>query len=521
MIRLDKIVARLQGLAGWRRYLLATVLGALLAAAQAPLFLWPLAFVALVALLWLNDKAGQGRRALQTVYLFAYGYFVAGLYWIGIAFFVDAERFAWLLPLPVLGLPLLLALFPAGGAWLGYRLAGNGGPWRMLLFAAGWTIGEWLRSFVLTGFPWNLIAYIWAGWPAAMQTASVIGSHGLGLLTLLAAAGLTLALQPGASRRYRLVALGLPLVLALSIGAGALRLRTATDATVPGVQLRLVQPSLPQTLKWRDDLRQKNLQSHIDLTLAPGKAAPTHVIWPETAVPYLLDEADGLRQALGRLVPRGGALITGAIRRSHDEQQRLVLYNSLFVLDDAGHIAARYDKQHLVPFGEYLPLRKWLHPFGLDALAAGSVDFSDGGPVEAIRIPGLPLSRALICYEVIFPDEIVPGAMPRPGLLLNITNDAWFGLSSGPYQHFAAARMRAVEQGLPLVRAANDGISAIVDSYGRVVGQLGLEAVGVLDGPLPAALPAPTLYARFGDWPALALCLLLALVGLSRKSLVK
>jgi apolipoprotein N-acyltransferase len=515
MMRLHHFLTRLRDLAGWRRALLAALLGALCAAAQAPLYLWPLAFVAFIALLLINGGK-PGWRSFFTIYAFVYGYFVAGLYWIGISFFVDAERFALLVPLPVLGLPLLLALFPAGGAWIAQRLAGRSEIYRILLFPVGWTLGEWLRSFVLTGFPWNLIGYIWGDWPAAMQSAAVFGSHGLGALTLFAAAGLTLLIRPGTSRRVRIAALTLPAALIVSIAAGGLRLIQAEPETVAGVQLRLVQPSLPQTLKWRDELRQKNLQQHVDLSVAPAEKAPTHIIWPETAIPYLLDESDVLRTSLARLAPPGGALIAGSIRRSFDAEQKLAVYNSLFALDEAGEIQARYDKLHLVPFGEYLPFRRWLAPLGLDALAVGSVDFSDGGPASPVAIPGLPSSRVLICYEAIFPAEIVPRGEARPGLLLNITNDAWFGYSSGPYQHFAASRFRAVEQGLPLARAANNGVSAIVDSYGRVIARLDLDEVGTVDGPLPVALP-PTPYAGWGDWPvvlfSMALLLFAALLG--------
>lgn len=508
-----KAIARLQSLAGWRRYLAALLLGALCAAGQAPLYLWPLSIAGFVALLLMNEGGSRGRRGLLTIYAFAYGYFLAGLYWVGISFFVDAERFALLLPLPVLGLPLLLAVFPAAGAWAAQRLAGASSVHRLLLLPAGWTLGEWLRSFVLTGFPWNLIAYIWGDWPAAMQTVAIFGSHGLGLLTLLAAAGVALLLLPGMPRRVRIAALTLPLALAVSIGAGMLRLSQASEATVPGVQLRLVQPSVPQTLKWRDDLRRKHLQQHVDLSLTPAAVAPTHIVWPETAIPYLIDEAPDLRQALGRLVPAGGALIAGGIRRSFDQSQQLTLYNSLFALDQTGQIAARYDKQHLVPFGEYLPFRSWLQLLGLDKLAVGAVDFSNGGKAAALAMPGLGQVRALICYEAIFPAEIATGEAARPDLLLNVTNDAWFGRSSGPYQHFAAARFRSVEQGLPLVRAANNGVSAIVDSYGRVVARLDLNAVGVVDGPLPAPAARRPFYAWLGDLPVLAFSALLLLFG--------
>jgi apolipoprotein N-acyltransferase len=518
MIRLTALIARWQGLGGWRRYGAAAVLGVLLAGAQAPLSLWPLGLLALIAVQLLAEggpSSGPGRsrrHVFFTLYVFAYGYFVAGLYWIGIAFFVDAERFAILLPLPVLGLPLLLAVFPAGGAWLGYLAGGRSMPWRYLLLPCGWLLGEWLRGWVLTGFPWNLVGYVWAASPFTMQPAAWIGTHGLGLATMLACSGLALAVAPPVSRRLRLAALMLPFGFVLLLGAGAMRVWQAPLGSMPGVQLRLVQPSVAQTLKWRDDLRQQHLQAHIALTLQPAAVPPTHVIWPETAIPYLLDEETALRDALSRLAPTGGALVTGAPRRSFDQNRKLVLYNSIFALGPDGTLASQYDKIHLVPFGEYLPFRNLLRPLGLDALAVGSVDFSSGASAAPMEIPGLPAARALICYEAIFPAEVAAnGKAVR--WLLNITNDAWFGHSSGPYQHLAAARFRAVEQGLPLVRAANNGISAIVDPYGRIIASLGLDAVGVVDGPLPAPLDAATPYARLGDWPALGFAALLVLLG--------
>lgn len=505
-------IARLQALAGWRRIVLAMLLGSLTAASHAPLFLWPLALAAFVVLFLLADSDARGWRCFFTFYAFAYAYFVVGLYWIGIAFFVDAERFALLLPLPVLGLPLLMALYPAAGLWLAWWLGGDSRLWRLLLAAAGWSLGEWLRGWAMTGFPWNLIAYVWADWPAAMQSAAFIGSHGLGFLTLLACGGVAFALHPQASRQARLAVLALPLGLGLVIAAGAMRLPAEPAATLPDIRLRLVQPSIPQTLRWRDELRQKNLGSHVELSVTPGERPPTHIIWPETAIPYLLDEADLLRQALARLVPPGGALISGGIRRSVDGDSKLTLYNSLFALNGAGEIAGRYDKVHLVPFGEYLPFRRFLSPLGLDKLAVGAVDFSPGEPESALPLPGLPSARVLICYEAIFPAEIVLGDGARPGFLLNITNDSWFGQSTGPYHHFAASRMRGVEQGLALVRAANNGISGIVDPYGRVLVRLGLNEIGHVDGPLPEAL-APTLYARWGDKPVLLFCAALLLLG--------
>lgn len=521
MNKLQDIAARWQGLRGLRRYGVAVLLGALLAAAQAPLSLWPLAFVCFVLLLHLDAggiDAASRRRSFFTLFTFAYGYFVAGHYWIGISFFVDAAKFAILLPLPVLGLPIVLAVFPATGAWLAWLIARGNRTLYMLLMPFGWLVGEWLRGHVATGFPWNLIGYVWGDWPAAMQLAAYIGAQGLGLLTMLAASGLALALL--GHRR----ALVLPALLVVAMGLASLRV-PAGIAMLPDVNLRLVQPSIEQTLKWQDALRQQHLQQHVALSLQQTDAPLTHVIWPETAIPYLLDEEPGLRDALAKRLAPGTVLITGAPRREalSGNPRDVAIYNSVFALGSDAQIAARYDKVHLVPFGEYLPFRSLLKPLGLDALAAGAVDFSFGRDMSPIAIPGLPFARVLICYEAIFPDESMQrpdGSAPAAGMLLNLTNDAWFGRSSGPYQHFVAAKFRAVEQGLPLVRSANNGISAIVDPYGRVTVQLGLDEIGVVDGGLPAAIAQRPLYARIGDTPllAFALAILIAAFALLRRA---
>jgi apolipoprotein N-acyltransferase len=507
MQQLTAVLAAWQGLRGWRRFGAALLLGVLLAAAQAPLSFWPLAFVSFILLLHL-DAGGRSvadrRCSFFTLFAFCYGYFVAGQYWIGISFFVDADRYALLLPLPVLGLPIVLAVFPATGAWLAWLIAGGRRRLYMLLMPLGWLVGEWLRGQVATGFPWNLVGYVWGDWPAAMQLAAWIGAQGLGLLTMLAASGFAIALLPEPCSRRALL---LPLLVAAAAGLASLRM-PADIAMQPDVNLRLVQPSIAQTLKWQDGLRQQHLRQHVELSLRPADKPLTHVIWPETAIPYLLDEEPGLRDVLARRLAGGTVLITGAPRRevSPADPRHVTIYNSVFALGADAQIAARYDKVHLVPFGEYLPFRTLLKPLGLDALAAGAVDFSPGHDMAPVAIPGLPFARVLICYEAIFADEAMQdldGGRPVAGLLLNLTNDAWFGRSSGPYQHFAAARFRAVEQGLPLVRAANNGISAIVDPYGRVTARLGLDEIGVVDGGLPVAAAAQPLFARIGDEPLL------------------
>ncbi len=365
---------------------------------------------------------------------------------------------------------------------------------------------------MLTGFPWNLAGNVWAFAPAVLQLAAVTGVWGLTLITVLAAAAPAVLGEPaaGAGRRAFVGAmLALPL---LAWGGGALRLAAAPPLgsdVVEGVGLRLVQPSIEQALKWRPAMRQDHVERQMRLSAAEGLAGISHVIWAETAVPYLLTQEPELRARLARVVPEGGLLITGAPRSGAAEGAPR-LWNSLHALAGDGGIVGTYDKHHLVPFGEYMPLRSLL---GLSKLTAGSVDFAPGPGPLVLRLPGLPPVSPLICYEAIFPGRVLP-AGPRPAWLLNLTNDAWFGTSSGPYQHFASARMRAVEEGLPLVRVANTGISAVVDAYGRTLGRLGLNRTGILDAPLPKPAERVTLYARLGDWSALILGLITAFSSL-------
>ncbi len=274
-----------------------------------------------------------------------------------------------------------------------------------------------------------------------------------------------------------------------------------------GVRLRLVQANIAQHHKWRDDLRADHFARHVELTAAPAAAPITLVIWPETAVPYLLDREPERLAMIADLVPPGGLLITGAVRATPEGMTPFQVWNSLRVIDDGGAVVATYDKHHLVPFGEYVPFRGILT---LVKLTAGAVDYSPGPGPRTLALDGLPSVSPLICYEAIFPGQVTDPD-DRPGWLLNVTNDGWYGVSTGPYQHLAQARLRAVEEGLPLVRAANTGISAVVDSFGRVTASLGLAKAGVVDAALPMALPDPTPFARAGAWPFL---FVLAAIGL-------
>ena len=485
---------------GRRRWAAAAGLGALAALALPPVHAIPLLWLAFPALLLLVDGAAGWAGAFAVGWWFGFGHFSLSLYWIAHALLVDPVRFGWMIPFAVFGLGGLLGVFTGGAALAAWRF-GRSRPARLLWLAVAWAAMEWLRSWVLTGFPWNLVATVWLPVLPLAQGVALVGSYGLGLLTVAVAS------LPAVWPRHRIaVAVGHLLLAAVALW-GAVRLPAEAMAPVEGVRLRLVQANIEQTLKWRPEMRLENLRRELDLSLSPGFDAVTDVVWPETAAPSFLDQDPQALAMVARAAPPKGLLLTGAVRGTPQGVQPFRIWNSLLAIDHRGDIVATYDKAHLVPFGEYMPLRGILPLAG--KLTAGEVDFSAGpGPIS-LSLPGVPSVSPLICYEIIFPAEVVD-PRHRPQWLLNVTNDGWFGISAGPYQHFASARLRAIEQGVSLVRAANTGISAVVDPYGRVVAELGLGRTGVLDSELPISLGSPPLYARWGDGIFLLLVILFA-----------
>jgi len=508
---LARCEARLARLAGWRRYGVLALLGALGALALPPVHIVPAFCAGLWAIIWGIERAPSSRAAFAAGWWVAFGYFLAGLYWIASALLVDPIRFGWMIPFIVGGLSGVLALFIGASAAVVRRLRLKGVA-GVLALAVAWLFFEWLRSWIFSGFPWNLAGYVWAFSDAMNQFAALAGIWGLTLVTII---GLGLpALLARPARRPRTVILavagGLFLLAAVGVG-GAIRLAMAPPVSAGGLPLRIVQAAIPQTLKNDTDAAYRNVLRQVELTRGtPGGDAARLVIWPEAAVPFLIEREPMLRTALAEVVPKGGYLFTGAPRGEPKTGPLDQVWNSLVVLDEHGDIRATFDKFHLVPLGEYVPLRR-VFPF-ISKVTPGGMDFTAGPGPTTIRLPGLPAVGPVICYEVIFPHSVVNEA-DRPSWIVNLTNDGWFGITSGPYQHFASARLRAVEEGLPLVRAANTGISGIVDSYGRVIKRLGLGEIGVIDGILPQPL-TPTAYARGGDWNALALGLIAALFAL-------
>lgn len=447
-------------------------------------------------------------------FAFGFGQFLVGLHWIAYAFMVNPGAHEWQIPFVALLFPSGLALFIALACGVA-AIFWNAGPSRIFVFAVCYAVAEWLRGHVLTGFPWNIAAYGWGASLGVMQSAALFGSYTLTLLTILFGASLAEFFQ---SRPKWVLPAGMTALFTVLWIGGEVRLAAMPTVDVPGVQLRLVQPDIPQAEKDEGRYALRNWERLLSLSVRPGKSVPTIIVWPEAAAgsyfllergrggqlaafsaaePYFFLERDprALDQ-IAMLTARNHVLMTGALRVQRNEAGDLHYYNSLFIFGHGGKLLATYDKFHLVPFGEYLPFEKTLNKWGLTKLTGISGSFDHGDGPHTYDVPGAPPAGPLICYEILFPGEVVGAS--RPGWFVNVTDDSWFGPWAGPLQHLLVAQMRAIEEGIPVARAANTGISAIIDPFGRITATLGLDRRGVVDGGLPAAI-APTPYSRFGD----------------------
>lgn len=491
----DLPVEKIQDLSGWRRVAAAGAFGALGATAFPPFYLFPALLISYAALVILFDGCAKGpqgmRGAALTGWSYGFGFYLVGLHWIGYPFLVNAEAHAWLMPFAIVLLPAGLALFFALSGALCGRFW-RAGPQRIFFFAASFATVEWLRGHILTGFPWNLPGYGWGASTALLQSTAFFGVYGVSLLTLLLGGSLALLVSSGRNRWLPLGMIGFFLLLWMN---GAARLSFASDDTVPGIQLRIVQPATLQSEKYVPEFRTRNWERLTELSRSPAEITPTHIVWPEAAPPFPLAQQQDALIEIADILGDERVLLTGAVRIA---RQGAVtdFYNSFYVVGEGGQILATYDKFHLVPFGEYLPFERTLNSWGITQIGGGVSGFSEGPGPQTFSVPDAPQVGPLICYEVIFPGAVTGDT--RPGWLVNLTDDSWFGPNAGPSQHLLIARVRAIEEGLPIVRAANAGISAIVDGNGRVISRLELGVRGILDGPLPVALPA-TPYSRFGE----------------------
>lgn len=520
---MERLADRVILLWGWRQALLALLAGALLALGQAPFDFFAVGFVSFTLLVWLLDGIGTppgrgwfkaGLPAFAVGWWFGFGYFLAGLFWVGNALLVEAEDFAWAFPLAVILLPAGLAIF-YGLATLAARLVWSDDLGRIPALAVAFGGAECLRATVFTGFPWNAVGYVAMPIPLLMQSVVLTGLFGMSALAVFVFA--TPALL--ANRRHLRggVALAILLVLAHA-GYGSWRLTQVGADDAQTLSVRIIQPTIDQIEKWDGAARDRIFSKFLELSALPpaeGAAPPQLIVWPETSFPFLLTDRPDALVALSELLQEGQMLAAGAVRvEGTVSDGGIRYYNSILMINDQGEIVDGYDKVHLVPFGEYIPFEHLLARVGLRQLVQAFPAFTAGtqrrtlDAGEGIRL--LPF----ICYEIIFPSE--NGLASESNVIINVTNDAWFGDTPGPYQHFRQAQIRSVMLGLPMVRAANNGVSGVVDPYGRVVDAFRLDAVGALDVDISLTSASPQIanVTRWGEaFVFFALVLLIVATG--------
>ena len=523
---MEKLAGKIMLTWGFRRMVLAVLAGALGALALPPVGFIGVMFVAFPLLVWLLDGAtgkpgsgafGRFRAAFSIGWLFGFGYFVAGLWWIGNALMVEADQFAWALPLAVLGLPAVLAIYYGLAAALA-RLLWSEGFGRIAALAAAFGLMEWARGILLTGFPWNAIGYTAMPVPLMMQSAHVIGLTGVTTLAVFVFAAPALL----GTRRGRVPGLLLAgLLLAAHLGYGAFVLSRPVTPVAGDRPLtfRLVQPSIDQSKKIDDRERAAIFEEHLSMTAAPpaaGKPRPDVIVWPETSIPFILTANQDALTRIADVLDDDQVLIAGAVREENrGAGQPPRYYNSIYVIDGKGQIVGASDKVHLVPFGEYVPMADLLDSFGIESVIDLPGGFSPAAAHGALALPDGSSLYPLICYEIIFPEEMT-GNVGASRAILNVTNDAWFGDSPGPYQHFQQAQVRAVESGLPLIRSANSGISAFVTARGEIISGLRYDIKASVETTLSrTAGPEWDIAARQRNfW--LIIAVMIAIAGISR-----
>ena len=483
-----------------KKILLLLILGGLSAFAFAPCYIVPLMVLGVFVLIKFLNQNEKHFSSLWMGFSFGAGLGAVGTHWVNHALMIDGGQFAPFIPLTWIGFGIWFGLFWGLSAFgASYFQSG----WRRLLaFSGFFIILEWVRSWLFTGFPWNPIGNIWNFCLPLMQSVSVVGIYGLSGLTILLFGALTL----GHKSKFLYLILS---IFILMLGLGAFRLYSHENTYVWGTHLRLVQPNIPQTLKWDPKANQDNLAKLIRLSREKSRTR-THILWPETAVSFLINLHEEERLQLMSAIHQGAVLITGGMRAVDPAERTLA--NSIFILDDLTDVHGFYDKFHLVPFGEYMPFRNWLP---IDKIVPILSDIYTGKGVQTIPVLNTLPAGMLVCYEVIFSGQVVD-KVHRPAWIFNATNDGWYGISFGPYQHMAMAQTRAIEEGLPLVRAANTGISAVIDPMGRILKQLDLGQEGVVDHDLPMAL-SPTFYALFGVKIPLSLAGIFLLFAFKKK----
>ena len=500
------------------RFGLALAAGGAAAIAFPPFGVWPGVF-GFALLLRQLDKSSSARPlwdAFGVGWTAGFAYFLISTWWVGEAFLVDIADHGWQAPFAVFFLSGGLALL-WGAAALVYRLIAPSGPGRVLVFAAVFSLFEWLRGHILTGFPWDLPGEVWRAGSAPSEGAAVLGAYGMSFVTLSIGAAPEVW-RKGAGRGDIAVIAAAALALAALWVGGAVRLAVAPAPSGHALRLRIVQADIPQAEKWTPEALLSIIQRHVALTGQPAARTPDVVIWPEAAIPDSVEDflAPGAwpREALIKAMIPGETLLLGAVHIDSSVTPPLY-YNSLFAVRRVGddlRMLGRYDKHHLVPFGEYMPFDTIAAAIGFKTLVHIGDGFSAGPRPVALSVPGLAPLQPLICYEGLFPSSFARTG-PRPAWIANVSNDAWFGETSGPWQHLNLASYRAIEEGVPVVRATPTGVSAVVDAYGRPKALLGLGKAGVIDADLPPML-APTPYSRWRDGPFWIFCVGGAIVAL-------
>lgn len=476
---------RLQSLTLPQKHLAAFLLGALMTLAMPPVGFFPVLFLCAPAFIWLTQSIEKKLQTFLNGWAFGAGYFIAGFYWISAALFVDIKLWIWVLPFSLIVGPGIYALYYGFIPLLARKWRHNDILYT-LAFIPIWALAEYARGHCFTGFPWNLAGYAWDRALPMLQISSVIGIYGLTLLTLFWSAAWTL-------RKSRFATAVITATFAIVLIFGIFRL-TQNPTEASEHTIRIVQPNIPQSQKWDPEEAWRNFEKILKLTSKQTEKPVTFVVFPETAISANLEAEQEVSFNLAVSLPAGSTGVLGNMRMTRNP---LAYFNSVAVIDKKAKVIDTYDKHHLVPFGEYIPYRNILNITPVAQKLSGIGDFTPGPGPRTIKVGNLPSFSPLVCYEVIFPHEVA-NKEDRPEWLVNVTNDGWYGNSSGPYQHLAISRVRAIEEGLPLVRVANTGISAMIDPLGRITGKIALGAEGILDAPLPEYLPETT-YSSYGD----------------------
>lgn len=496
----------------WLQYkkTISLLLGMLTTLAMPPCYqIWVL-FIGFGCLIAMINVAVSAKQAFALGYWFGFGFFALGFSWIVNALSIDIKSFWWLMPTALLGAGLFFGIFAAIPAWGSYFFKGIMA--KILGFASLWGGGEWVRSFLLTGFPWNLLGSSLAFDHQLLQMAAFIGTYGLSVLILIITMLPIAVLQHKKKLNQIAVTILMFVLIALVVICGKYRTNKLDDNELSDIKLRIVQPSIPQSLKWDFSELERNFADYIEMSQATGFFETDVVIWGETAstFPIALDR-EHFNQLLPA-VPDDGFLITGSIDYVPDDNSHWLPVNAGMILRHGKGIIDMYAKSHLVPFGEYIPLRRFI-PKKLKPVTKVIADFRAGSGVRTIHTDKLPPFGILICYEVIFPHQVVD-LNDKPQWLINLTNDGWYGKSFGPYQHLVAAQLRAVEEGVTVVRAANSGISAMISRTGKIIDSIGLQKRGNLDVILPKNLNIDTPYSKYGNKLLVAVLLLFMILAI-------